>query len=182
MPETALKIRVYGDSILRSRAALVKSVDAGSRQILSSMAVTMYEGNGVGLAAPQVGISQQLIVVDIGSGLYKLVNPRIIRRQGTQVTQEGCLSVPGICINVKRAMKVWLKALDENGKFVDIQAEGLLACVFQHEIDHLKGKMIVDYAKLFDKVKMKKKLAALESKAKENAACQPLKKQCRLKI
>ena len=182
MPETALKIRVYGDSILRSRAALVKSVDAGSRQILSSMAVTMYEGNGVGLAAPQVGISQQLIVVDIGSGLYKLVNPRIIKRQGTQVTQEGCLSVPGICINVKRAMKVWLKALDENGKFVDMQAEGLLACVFQHEIDHLKGKLIVDYAKLFDKVKMKKKLSVLESKAKENAACQPLKKQCRLKI
>jgi len=182
MQKTALKIRVYGDSVLRRKAALVKSVTADCQETLSRMAVTMYEGAGVGLAAPQVGISQQLIVVDIGTGLYKLVNPRIIKRQGTQVTQEGCLSVPGICINVKRARKVWLKALDADGKFVDIQAEDLLACVFQHEIDHLKGKMIVDYAKVFDKLKIKNKLAALERKAKENPDTESIQKQCKLKI
>ena len=182
MPKTALKIRVYGDNLLRRKAALVKSVTADCREILSRMAITMYEGSGVGLAAPQVGISQQLIVVDIGTGLYKLVNPRIIKRQGTQVTQEGCLSVPGICINVKRARKVWLKAVDENGKFVDIQAEDLLACVFQHEIDHLKGKMIVDYAKVFDKMKIKSKLAALERKVKDDPDAESFQRQCRLKI
>jgi len=182
MLKTALKIRVYGDNLLRRKAALVKSVTADCREILSRMAITMYEGSGVGLAAPQVGISQQLIVVDIGTGLYKLVNPRIIKRQGTQVTQEGCLSVPGICINVKRARKVWLKAVDENGKFVDIQAEDLLACVFQHEIDHLKGKMIVDYAKVFDKMKIKSKLAALERKVKDDPDAESFQRQCRLKI
>ncbi len=182
MQKTALEIRVYGDSVLRRKAALVKSVTADCRDTLSQMAITMYEGGGVGLAAPQVGISQQMIVVDIGTGLYKLVNPRIIKRQGTQVTQEGCLSVPGICINVKRARKIWLKAIDADGKFVDIQAEDLLACVFQHEIDHLKGKMIVDYAKLFDKVKIKKKLDALERKARGTLNDDPAQKQCRLKI
>ncbi len=182
MQKTTLKIKVYGDSILRRKAFLVKSVTADCQDTLSRMAVTMYEGSGIGLAAPQVGISQQLIVVDIGTGLYKLVNPRIIKRQGTQVTQEGCLSVPGICINVKRARKVWLKALDAEGKFVNIQAEDLLACVFQHEIDHLKGKLIVDYAKIFDKLKIKKKLEALERKTKDNLSSEPGQKQCRLKI
>lgn len=182
MPKTALRIRIYGDNVLRRKAALVKSVTAECQEALSRMAITMYEGGGIGLAAPQVGISQQLIVVDIGTGLYKLVNPRIIKRQGTQVTQEGCLSVPGICINVKRAKNIWLKALDADGKFVDIQAEDLLACAFQHEIDHLKGKMIVDYAKLFDKMKIKKKLEALERRSRDASSNEPALKQCRLKI
>ncbi|MFA5005323.1 MAG: peptide deformylase [Candidatus Omnitrophota bacterium] len=182
MPKTALRIRIYGDNVLRRKAVLVKSVTAECQETLSRMAITMYEGGGIGLAAPQVGISQQLIVVDIGTGLYKLVNPRIIKRQGTQVTQEGCLSVPGICINVKRAKKIWLKALDADGKFVDIQAEDLLACAFQHEIDHLKGKMIVDYAKLFDKMKIKKKLEALERRSRDTSNNEPALKQCRLKI
>jgi peptide deformylase len=158
MEKTALRIRKYGDPVLRKKAAVVRGVTGQHRDILSQMAHLMYEGEGVGLAAPQAGVSQMLIVVDIGSGLYKLVNPRITRSSGRQVNQEGCLSVPGICIKIKRALRVKVKALDESGQPVEIDAEGLLACVLQHEIDHLKGKLIVDYASFLEKIKMRSAL------------------------
>jgi len=170
MEKTALKIKIFGDSVLRKKASAVRKVTDDCREILSRMAVTMYESGGIGLAAPQVGISEEMIVVDIGEGLYKLINPRIIKRQGIQVLQEGCLSVPGINIKVKRSQKVWLKAMDEQGKHLDIQAQGLLACVFQHEIDHLKGKLIIDYASFFDKINIKKKFAGLSRDFKSKAS------------
>jgi peptide deformylase len=165
MEKTKLKIRVFGDICLRKKALPVKDVTLRHKEILSQMARLMYEGEGVGLAAPQAGISEKMIVADIGKCLYKLINPKIVESKGSQVNQEGCLSVPGICIKVKRADKVKIEALDEDGKPVDIDAEGLLACVFQHEIDHLKGKLIVDYASLFEKIKIKKALKELKIKA-----------------
>ncbi len=161
MEKTALKIRIYGDPVLRKKSVLVKEVSPRHRDILSQMARLMYEDNGVGLAAPQVGVNEAMIVVDIGNSLYKLINPKIVVSSGSQVNQEGCLSVPGICVKVKRADKVSIKALDENGKKITIEAQGLLACVFQHEIDHLKGKLIVDYASIFEKIKIKKALKKL---------------------
>jgi len=167
MAETKLKIKVFGAPILRKKAKPVAKVTDEHRQIFSQMAKSMYEDSGIGLAAPQVGLSVQLIVVDIGEGLYKLVNPRIIKKQGKQSISEGCLSVPGVCVKVKRAKQVWVEALDENGRSIDIQAKDLFACVLQHEIDHLKGKLIVDYASFMQKLRIKKKLAGLKSKAKE---------------
>ena len=166
MPETKLKIRVFGDAVLRKKAKPVRRISGAHRQILSQMAKAMYDGSGIGLAAPQVGQSWQLIVVDIGEGLYKLINPKIVKRQGRQAISEGCLSVPGVCIKVKRAQQVWVQAQDENSRFFEIEAQGLFACVLQHEIDHLKGKLIVDYASFLDKIRMKKKLAALKTTAK----------------
>jgi peptide deformylase len=130
------------------------------------MSRLMYEGMGIGLAAPQVGIDEQMIVVDIGSGLYKLINPRIIKRQGRQSLSEGCLSIPGVCINVRRANKVLVRALDEEGKKQEIEAEDLLACVLQHEIDHLKGKIIIDYASFIEKIRIKKAIEELKRQAK----------------
>ncbi len=121
----------------------------------------MYESKGIGLAAPQVGLNQRMIVVDVGTGLYKLVNPRIIKKAGRQSMEEGCLSVPGIYVKISRAKSVFVEALDENGFPQKIQAQDLLACVFQHEIDHLEGKLIVDYASLLKKITLKKKLANL---------------------
>ena len=109
---------------------------------------------GVGLAAPQVGINEAFIVVDAGSGLYKLVNPKILKKEGIQVNDEGCLSVPGVYIKVKRAKKIWVSALDETSKPIKFEAHDLLACALQHEIDHLYGRLIVDYASFFKKMTM----------------------------
>ena len=166
MPETRLKINIFGDPVLRKKAKTVKVVTVEHRKTLSLMAESMYEHSGIGLAAPQVGISAQLIVVDIGEGLYKLVNPRIVKRQGRQAIQEGCLSVPGACVKVKRAKQIWIEALDENSIAVRIEARDLFACVLQHEIDHLEGKLIVDYASFIEKLKIKRKLAVLKRDAK----------------
>lgn len=166
MLETKLKIKIFGDSVLRKKAKPVKRVTDEHRQILSQMARAMYEDSGIGLAAPQVGVSAQLIVVDIGDGLYKLVNPVIVKRRGSQSIREGCLSVPGVCIKVKRAKQVWVEAQDENSRFIEFEAKDLFACVLQHEIDHLKGKLIVDYASFLEKLRIKRKLAVLKTKVK----------------
>ena len=159
MSETELKIRIVGDPILRKKAKKITRVNSEHSVILSRMAQLMYESKGIGLAAPQVGINHCLIVVDIGTGLYKLVNPRIVKKSGRQSMEEGCLSVPGIYIKISRAKHVLVEALDENGELQKIQAQDLLACVLQHEIDHLEGKLILDYASLLKKIALKKKLA-----------------------
>jgi len=166
MQETKLKIRVFGDPVLRKKAKRIQRITDGHKEILSQMAKVIYEGEGIGLAAPQVGISQQLIVVDIGDGLYKLINPKIVKRQGKQAIQEGCLSVPGVCIKVKRSKQVWVQAKDEDNNLVTIQAKDLFACVLQHEIDHLKGKLIIDYASFLEKIRIKKKLRDLKTSVK----------------
>jgi len=166
MPETKLKIKIFGDSVLRKIAKPVVRITEQHRQILKQMANVMYDDSGIGLAAPQVGFSVQLIVVDIGEGLYKLVNPKIIKKQGRQSISEGCLSVPGVCIKVKRAKQVWIQAQDENGRLVEIEAKDLFACVLQHEIDHLKGKLIIDYASFLEKLRIKRKLALLRKNVK----------------
>ncbi len=163
MNETELKIKVIGDPVLRKKTKKVSRINSEHIRILSKMARLMYESKGIGLAAPQVGISRAMIVVDIGTGLFKLINPRIVSKSGSQVMEEGCLSVPGVYLKVKRAKKVCLEALDENGCFQKLEAVDLLACVFQHEIDHLEGKLIVDYASLFKKLALKKKLNNLSN-------------------
>jgi len=167
MHETTLKIRLFGEPILRKRAKPVKEITQSQRDILSQMSRIMYESQGIGLAAPQVGINESLIVVDIGSGLFKLINPKIIKKEGSCVMEEGCLSIPGVCIKVKRAKKVKIFARDEFAKPLTLEAEDLLARVFQHEIDHLRGKLIVDYASFFDKLKMVRKLEELKKSAKD---------------
>ena len=166
MLETKLKIKVFGDAVLRKIAKPVARITDEHRRLLNQMAAVMYDDSGIGLAAPQIGQSLQLIVVDIGEGLYKLINPKIFKRLGKQSISEGCLSVPGVCIKVKRAKAVWVQALDENGRPIEIQAKNLFACVLQHEIDHLKGKLIIDYASFLEKIRMKKKLTALKTTVK----------------
>ncbi|MFA6358075.1 MAG: peptide deformylase [Candidatus Omnitrophota bacterium] len=166
MPETKLKIKVFGNPVLRKKAKPVVQITAEYRQLLNQMAYVMYEGQGIGLAAPQIGVSSQLIVVDIGQGLHKLINPKIVKKEGTQAISEGCLSVPGVCIKVKRAKRIWVEAKDEDNNSLKFEATNLFACVLQHEIDHLKGKLIVDYASFLEKIRIKKKLAVLKKDAK----------------
>jgi peptide deformylase len=182
MPETKLKIRLLGDPGLRKASKPVRQVTEGHRQVLSQMAGLMYESSGVGLAASQVGIYESMIVTDTGSGLYKLINPRVVKKEGTQVTEEGCLSVPGICIKVKRAREVLVKARDENGKPVSIEARDLLACVFQHEIDHLKGRLIVDYASFWERLKISRKLKGLKRGSRDEKLSEPEAKSRKLQL
>jgi peptide deformylase len=159
MNGTELKIRVVGDPVLRKKAKKITRVSSEHSRVLSRMARLMYESKGIGLAAPQVGLDCRMIVVDIGTGLYKLVNPRIVKKEGRQSREEGCLSVPGVYVKIPRAKNIFLEALDENGKLQKIQAQDLLACVFQHEIDHLDGKLILDYLSLLNKIALRKKIA-----------------------
>lgn len=182
MEKTALKIRIFGDPVLRKKSKPVRQITEAHRDILTKMARMMYENAGIGLAAPQAGINEAMIVVDIGNGLYKLVNPQITSAGGSQVIEEGCLSLPGICIKVKRARKILLKALDENSRPLTIEAEDLLACVFQHEIDHLKGKMIVDYASLLDKLTIKNKLKDLKARVGNESLPKSETKSCKLRL
>ncbi len=173
MNETGLKIKILGEPVLRKKAKPVKKVDDECRQLLSRMSRLMYAAKGVGLAAPQVGLSRSLIVVDIGSGLYKLVNPKIVKKEGSQKLEEGCLSVPGVYIKVRRAKKVRVNALDEDGRQLTIDAGDLLACVLQHEIDHLNGKLIVDYASLLQKLALRKKLKSHKNKVADERLPEP---------
>jgi len=140
-----LRIRIFPDPDLRLKAERVKNVGATEQKELADMASAMYLNSGVGLAATQVGIPKQLVVIDIGEGLMKLVNPVLKKEVGTEMGEEGCLSVPGECVGIKRAKKVGVDFLDESGLQSHVKAEGLLARALQHEIDHLNGKLIIDY-------------------------------------
>jgi peptide deformylase len=182
MEKIGLKIRLFGDPVLRKKAKPVRKVAQAHRDILSEMARLMHTCGGIGLAAPQVGVAESMIVVDVGKGLYKLINPKILKKEGRQILEEGCLSIPGVCIKVKRARKVVVAAQDEFAKPLTIEAQDLLACVLQHEIDHLKGKVIVDYASLFEKLKIKRKLVELKKRLKDEGMPESKTKSCQLQL
>lgn len=153
-----LEIRKYPDKILRTKCKEVALVDSEIRRLLDDMAQSMYAVQGIGLAAPQIGLDLRLIVVDIGQGLIKLVNPKIVASQGSSILEEGCLSVPNIYVKVKRTAKVTVSALDCYGKSELIKAEGVLAHAFQQEIDHLNGKLIIDYLPFYKRWLVKRRL------------------------
>ena len=138
-------IRVIGDEILYKECKPVKAMTPRVEDLIEDMFETMYENNGVGLAAPQVGILKQIVVIDVDDGnQYVLINPQILETSGSQTGQEGCLSVPGKCGQVTRAEHVKAKALNENMEEFEIEADGLLARCILHECDHLDGKLYVD--------------------------------------
>lgn len=140
------KIRSFGDEVLRKKSIEVEVVDEKIRQILDDMAETMYNTeNGGGLAAPQIGILKRLVVIDMGQGLIKLVNPKIIKQEGSQEVIEGCLSNPHVFGRLLRPEKVTVQALDENGKEIILTGTGDLAKCFCHEIDHLEGILFTDF-------------------------------------
>lgn len=144
-------IRKSPDQVLREKALEVKDITPQILALLDDMTATMYDAEGVGLAAPQVGISKRIVVIDVQDdfGLLKLINPQIISNSGIETAVEGCLSFPGIAGEVDRAETVTVKALDEAGNPMEICASGLLARAFQHEIDHLDGILFVDRVKRF---------------------------------
>lgn len=140
------QIRLVGDEILRKKSKEVKVVDDKIRQLLGDMAETMYNTeNGGGLAAPQIGVLKRLVVIDMGEGLIKLVNPKIIKAEGTQKVVEGCLSIPNKYGKLERPAKVTIEALNENGEKIILTGTGDLAKCFCHEIDHLDGILFTDF-------------------------------------
>ncbi len=143
-----LPILRYPDPRLHTRAKPVAAVDAGIRKLADDMAETMYAAPGIGLAATQVNVHQRLLVIDVSedkSQLQVFINPEILARDGEEEGEEGCLSVPGIYEKVKRSERVRVRALNRDGKPFELDADGLLAVCLQHEIDHLDGKVFVEY-------------------------------------
>ncbi len=163
-----LEILQYPDPRLYTAAERVETIDARTRKLIDDMAETMYAAPGVGLAATQVDVHKQVIVIDVSedrSDLRVFVNPEITRREGLAANQEGCLSVAGIYDNVERAESVTVTALDRSGARFTLNASGLLAACIQHEIDHLEGKVFVEYLSELKQNRIRAKLKKRQRKA-----------------
>lgn len=162
-----LTILTQGNPLLKKKAKAVSRITKEHAKLLADMFETMKAAPGVGLAAPQVGVSERLIVVSAEDKTFLLVNPKIVKKEGNQTCIEGCLSVPGLEGPVERHKKIRVKAQNKSGKQVTIEAEGLLAVVFQHEIDHLDGILFVDRIKDPSLIKLKQVGAPHEAPNKE---------------
>ena len=150
-----LEIKIYPAKVLRQKARPVEKITSEVQDIIHQMIKLMKKHDGVGLAANQVGVLKQIIVIMTGSGPLALINPEIIFRQGEREEEEGCLSLPGVIVRVKRAEEIKVRALDKKGMEIVLQANGLPARAIQHEIDHLQGKLIIDYLNFWQKRKIK---------------------------
>lgn len=162
-----LDILKYPDPRLHTVATPVAEVNDQIRHIVADMAETMYASKGIGLAATQVNIHQQIVVMDLSEERNQLrvfINAKITQQSGEQVYEEGCLSVPGVFDKVKRAAEITVEALDENGKPFTLNADGLLAVCIQHELDHLKGKVFVEY---LSRLKQNRIISKMKKLAKE---------------
>jgi peptide deformylase len=142
----ALKIVEIGEPVLRQKCREVTVINKKIKKLLDRMKEAMYKANGVGLAAPQVGVSKRIVVVDVGEGVWELINPEIIFQEGEELGIEGCLSIPGVAGEVSRAARVRVRALNRHGQQQVVTAEGLGARALQHEIDHLDGILFIDKA------------------------------------
>jgi len=151
-------IRIFGEPVLRKKAKPVKSIGEEEGKTLEAMAKLMYEAQGCGLAANQVGLDKQLFVVDVGGGLLKLANPKILKKEGSDIIEEGCLSLPGVLVKIKRPRKILIECLDSDNKVIQFEAQDILCRALQHEIDHLKGKLIIDYAPMAKRFFLRRKL------------------------
>ncbi|MBF0449221.1 MAG: peptide deformylase [Candidatus Magnetomorum sp.] len=180
---SVLDIFVYPDPILKKKAASIESIDESIHQLIHDMADTLYSVQGIGLAAPQVGFSKQLLLYDLDrndlqEGLsdeerlqqknYKvIINPEIILTEGTVLSEnEGCLSVPDFRSDVYRAKKIHLKAMDEHGNAIDIETDDFLSVVLQHEVDHLNGVLFIDYVSSLKREMYKRRIMKKRKKNK----------------
>lgn len=151
----------HPDPRLRTKAQDVSVFDDELRTLVDDMFETMYDAPGIGLAATQINVHRRVVVIDVsrdGSDPHHFINPQIVVTDGTEEMEEGCLSVPGIFETVERAERVTIKALDSNGRAFELEADGLLAVCIQHEIDHLDGKLFVDYLSQLKQSRIRKKL------------------------
>jgi len=153
-----LEIKTYPEKILKQKAKRVDEIDAGIKKLIDDMVETLYVKKGAGLAANQVGALKQIAVIDFGEGLTVLINPEILSKNGKLVAAEGCLSFPGLELDIKRPQKILVRYLDKSGKEKKIRAEDLRARVICHELDHLQGKTLLDRVGFFKRIKLKRRL------------------------
>ncbi|MCM8823973.1 MAG: peptide deformylase [Candidatus Omnitrophica bacterium] len=166
MKKTKLRIHFWGEKILRTKCQQVKEVNDEIRKLLDEMCVLMKNCDGMGLAANQAGLDVSLVVVNSGKEILKLINPKILKREGSTEFEEGCLSFPGLYINIKRASKVWVSYLNERGEPLTIEASGILAVVLQHEIDHINGIVFIDRLPIWVRIRLRKRLKEIKGKYK----------------
>jgi peptide deformylase len=165
-----LDILHFPDPRLRIKAKPVAAVTPATRGLIADMLETMYAAPGIGLAATQVGVDLRVIVLDVseqGDESQAFINPEILSTEGTEIMQGGCLSVPGVYEEVERAERIRVRALDRDGKPVEFDADGLLAVCIQHEIDHLNGKLFVDYLSDLKRQRIRKRIEKEERERKE---------------
>ncbi len=156
-----LPIKIYGEPILREKACEIEKMGEADLLIIEQMVDAMFANEGIGLAAPQVGIGKQIIVARNNKEIIKLINPVVLEKEGKEEAKEGCLSLPDIYVDVKRAAQISVKGRNEKWEDVIIEAKGLTARVLQHEIDHLNGVLIIDYASPVSEVSIKTQLKKL---------------------
>ena len=164
--EARYQLKLYPDVVLQRKCLPVNDVDGVIRELMDSMAEVMYTYRGIGLAAPQVGMLWRVIIADVGEGLITLVNPEILQKDGNDRLQEGCLSLPDIEVDVERKHSIFVRGIDANGKEASLELAGLIARVIQHEIDHLNGVLITDYASAKENLLIKRKLKTLKTQFK----------------
>lgn len=167
-----LRLLTYPASVLRKQAKAVKDVDGNLIKTADEMFSIMYENSGVGLAAPQVGVSKRVVVIDVrqdNQPVYVMINPRITDRDGELEGEEGCLSLPDMFGQIKRAVRVVVSYIDRDGEGRTLEAEGLLARAIQHEIDHLNGVLFIDRLDEAGRQLLTQQLRALSEKAKEKS-------------
>lgn len=158
---SVMEILSYPDSRLKRKSSLVTEFDESLSALIDAMFETMYSANGIGLAAPQVNVHKDLLVMDLSEereGGICLINPEIVYSEGEVESEEGCLSVPGVNEKVLRAEKIRVEALDRSGQPLEIEADGLLAICIQHEIDHLNGRLFIDYLSNMKRLRIRKRV------------------------
>lgn len=152
------RVYIFGEKILRKKTKPVQKITLEERKLFDEMLDMMHKANGIGLAANQVGIDKNMCVVCVGKDILKLANLKILKKQGVDIIEEGCLSLPDVTVRVKRAKEIFCEALNENNELIKFQASNLLARAIQHEADHLIGKLIIDYAPIWQKIVVLKKM------------------------
>ena len=155
-------IKLYPDSVLREKALPVDDMGGDISELIDGMAEIMYSYQGIGLAAPQVGVLKRVIIADIEDGLLSMVNPEILEKGDEDRLEEGCLSLPNIQVEIERKKMISVRGISQEGKEITLELNGLMARVIQHEIDHLNGILIIDYVPLAEKFLLHKKLTELK--------------------
>lgn len=173
--QTKLRIYTWPERILSKKCRKVSVVDDKIRKLFDEMRLLMIEGQGVGIAANQVGIDLSLAVIEFEDKIFKIVNPRILKKEGKAKFLEGCLSFPGLEVEINRAKKIWVSYTNEKGEPVDLELDGVFSVVFQHEIDHINGILLNDKISVWKKMKVSAQLKKIKKDTKNELSKQAKK-------